>query len=69
VQNIIEAEQITAWIGINGQDIYKMTIKLGASSLNRVIQDLTLIDCLPNEASLNWVELDLERKEIQLQLN
>lgn len=71
LQNIIETKQIAteAWIGIDGQGIYKMTIKLGPCSLDKIVQGMPLIDCLPGEESLNWVELDLTGKEIQLQLN
>jgi hypothetical protein len=70
-KNIIETKQITteAWIGVDGQDTYKMTIKLGILSTEKIIQGLTLIDCLPSENSLAWVKLDVERKEIILQLN
>ncbi|MGF7041604.1 hypothetical protein [Mucilaginibacter lappiensis] len=70
-KSIIETRQIVteAWLGVDGQGIYEMTIKFGPRSLEKCIQGLTLNDCLPSEESLDWITLDLEKKEIELQLD
>jgi len=70
-KSIIETRQIVteAWFGVDGQGIYEMTIKFGPRSLEKCIQGLTLNNCLPSEESLDWVMLDLEKKEIELQLD
>lgn len=70
VKNVIERKQITteAWIGINGQDTFNITIKFGTRSLGKFIEGLNLNDCLPNEESLEWIKLDIDKKELELQL-
>jgi hypothetical protein len=70
-QHIIEKQKLVteAWIGTSGQDIYTMTIKFGQCSTEKCRQGLSLNDCLPDDRSLNWVKLDLDKKEIELQLD
>ena len=69
-KNSINSSQIIteAYIGVDGQSIYQMTIKLGALSLQKYISGQDLIDTLPSEESLNWIFLDLDSKTIQIQL-
>jgi hypothetical protein len=59
----------TAFIGVDGQSKYTMTIHLGSCALNQCIQSLSLKDCLPNDTSANWINIDTSNKCINLQLN
>ncbi|WP_158825711.1 hypothetical protein [Mucilaginibacter lacusdianchii] len=69
-QNVHSTQTITtkAWIGLSGQDVYEMTIKLGPTAVERHNQNLSLIDCLPDERSFDWISLDFDTKIIVLEL-
>ena len=69
-KRVIETKKIAtmAWIGTDGQGRYEMIIKLGKNSLARFVQGLSLIDCLPNEESLDWITIDTGKRTIGLQL-
>jgi hypothetical protein len=56
------------WFGENGQEVYDITIKFGKCAMEKCMNGLSLIDCLPDEDSLNWVMLDIENKKIVLSL-
>ena len=60
--------ETTAWIGKDGQDKYDMTIKLGNDSFNKYSKGLDLTGCVPSENSMNWIEIDTDKKTIELQL-
>lgn len=57
-----------AWLGYTGQDIYKMTIRLGEKSWGKCLKGHGLVRCLPSDKSVNWVDLDVENRTIVLQL-
>lgn len=69
-KNSVNSSQIIteAYIGVDGQSIYQMTIKLGSLSLQKYISGQDIIDTLPSEESLDWVSIDLDKKTIQIQL-
>lgn len=69
-KKVIETKEIAtmAWIGTDGQGRYEMIIKLGENSLNNFKKGLSLIDCLPDEESLDWITINIEKRTIQLQL-
>jgi hypothetical protein len=55
-------------MGIGGQDYYEMTIWFGPRALKNYEEGLSLINCLPSEASTKWVILDVQEKKIELHL-
>jgi hypothetical protein len=58
-----------AWIGNDGQDIYEMKIKFGEKSLENYKNQKSLIDCIPTHYEMpNWVVLDIENRQIEVQL-
>ena len=57
-----------AWLGYSGQDIYKMTMRLGEKSWEKCLKGHGLIRCLPNDKSMDWVDIDIENRTIVLQL-
>ncbi len=67
---IINAKKIAtdAWIGPEGQGRYRMIIKLGPLALDLCAKGLDLKDSLPDETSMDWVNIDIENKQIELQL-
>lgn len=56
------------WLGYDGQDEFEMTIKFGKYSLRRYAKGSDLRDCLPSEKSMDWINLDMKEKTIELQL-
>ncbi|MCH2231905.1 MAG: hypothetical protein MK105_16335 [Crocinitomicaceae bacterium] len=58
----------TAWLGVSGQDVYEMTIKLGKKAQKNYSEGTSLNNCLPSSDSMNWVKLDCENKKIQVSL-
>jgi hypothetical protein len=70
LENFVDTKEITtgAWLGVTGQDKYKMTIKLGDKSFEELKKGLSLNNCLPSEESLDWVDIDIQNKSIILQL-
>lgn len=58
----------SAWLGTDGQEKYKMTIRFGPKALSRYARGLDLKVCIPPETSTNWIILNLEEKTITLQL-
>ncbi|WP_462251166.1 hypothetical protein [Ekhidna sp.] len=57
-----------AWIGEDGQDEYEMTVLFGKYSLRRYAKGTSLIDCIPDYKSEDWVEMDIEMKKIEIRL-
>jgi hypothetical protein len=58
-----------AWIGKTGQDEYNMTIRFGKYSLRRYAKGTNLIDCIPSEETMDWIDIDTENKIIEIRLN
>jgi hypothetical protein len=61
--------QTKAWIGKDGQDEFEMTIVFGNKALSKYARGLDLKDCLPSDVSMNWVEIHLDKKTIELRLD
>lgn len=69
-KNVNDTRKIVtkAWIGKDGQDEYKMTIHFGKQALSRYAKEHSLIDCLPGEETMDWINIDPEQKIIEIQL-
>ena len=57
-----------AWTGKTGQDKYKMTILLGKYSLRKYAKGISLIDCIPSSDTMDWINIDTEKKTIEITL-
>lgn len=70
IENVMERKQIktTSWIGEDGQDEYEMTIKFGLIAIEKYQREDSLIDCIPNEESIDWISLDRENKRVEIKL-
>lgn len=70
VENILKRKKIitSANIGVDGQDYYEISLLLGEKALSNYEFGLSLIDCLPNEESMDWISLDISNKKIELKL-
>ncbi|WP_258098906.1 hypothetical protein [Marinoscillum pacificum] len=58
----------TAWIGLEGQETYQLTIKFGNKALSRYARGLSLALCLPSSAPTDWLTMDIEQQTIELKL-
>ncbi len=60
--------QTMAWIGQDGQTEYELTIEFGKYSLRRYARGTEMIDTVPNSDTMDWIELDIEKKTIMINL-
>ena len=69
-QNIIDRGAVTtkAWIGNDGQGIFKMKIIFGPKSISNFKKSLSLIDCIPNENADKWIDIEPGRKAVTVYL-
>ena len=58
-----------AFIGLSGQDKYELTLKFGNKALSRYARDLNIIECIPNSENNDWLDIDIERGKIWVQLD
>lgn len=57
-----------AWIGLNGQEEYEMTIRFGEKSIENYQNDLGLIDCIPDDNYGDWIKIKPDKKEVEIKL-
>jgi hypothetical protein len=72
IESTIELEKqiiAKAWIGFNGQDIYKMVIKLGERSFERYLAGTDASDCMPDANTWSWFSIQPDAKIIEVRLN
>ncbi len=58
---------LKAYIGKDGQTTYKLIVKFGNKSLSRYTRNLDIKECVPVDKS-NWLFIDIEKKQIEIQL-
>ena len=70
IEKVLEEKKIvtTAYLGKSGQDRYEMTLILGNMALINYEKGRSLIIALPDEESMDWIDLDIENKTIELRL-
>ena len=59
--------ELRAWFGKTGQEVYKLILKLGENSKNQILNNLEIINCIP-EPNENWIELNEDRKTLIINL-
>ena len=58
------------WIGKTGQTEFQATIHFGKKALNNYTMGTDLSESIPElESQSEWIEIDIENKTIELQLN
>ncbi len=58
----------TAWLGKSGQEEYEMIIQFGQYSLRRYAKGANMIDCIPDEDTMDWINIDPDNKTIEIHL-
>ena len=69
-KNVNDTRRIetTGWLGKSGQDKYQVTIMFGKYSLRRYAKGSSLIDCIPSEKTMEWIDIDTENHSINIEL-
>lgn len=60
---------MVAYMGPTGQDIYELTLKFGKKALSRYARGLDISECVSGPESDNWLDVDIERRIILIQLD
>ena len=58
----------TAFIGLNGQDRYTLTVKFGNKSRSRYARDLDIKECIPDVTADDWYDIDITKKTLTIRL-
>ncbi len=58
--------QTKAWIGHDGQGIYKMFIHFGELSIRNYLENKELISCIPEALCKEWINIDPEKQVIEV---
>lgn len=68
--NFYHTKKLTteAWIANNKIRKIEMTINFGQNSIDNFTEGPSLIDCLPNDDDLDWVDLNWEENSIKIWL-
>jgi len=59
---------LKAFLGANGQDTYTVKLLFGKRALSRYARGLKISDCLPESLDDSWFKIDLQFKEVSIQL-
>ena len=66
---IVQKRIVTnAWLGVDGQDHYELTLNLGQQSLEKCLANESLHDCLPSDDLADWIQIDLVKKRVRMGL-
>jgi hypothetical protein len=57
-----------AWLGITGQEPYELTIVLGENAWKRYCKGKSMIDCIPEAETTEWIDIDTENKTLVVRL-
>ncbi len=70
-KHVHDTRKIETWayLGNDGQDIYRMTIRFGKYSLRKFAEGKSLIDCIPGAETMDWIDIDIDKKTIELRLS
>ena len=61
--------KLKAFIGMDGQTEYELTLKFGKKALSRFARNLDITECVPNSDKPNWFVVDIKRNKIEIQLD
>ena len=59
--------ELRAWFGKRGQEVYRLILKLGENSKNKILNNSEIINCIP-EMSEDWIELNEKNKSLIINL-
>jgi hypothetical protein len=70
IKNVNDTRKIKTivWLGKDGQSEYETTVYFGKYSLRRYAKGISLIDCMPSPETMEWIEIDVEKKLLSIYL-
>ena len=68
--NICQNKEILTrgWFGYDGQGPFWFTIKFGPKALKAYSEGLSLTDCVPGDETVNWIDVNMETRDVVLNL-
>ena len=60
--------ETVAYLGKSGQEPYKMTIRLGRYALRRYARGNSMVDCIPSNETMDWIDVDTVKRTIEIRL-
>lgn len=60
--------ETVAWLGKSGKEKYDLTIQFGKRSLRRFAKGTSMIDCIPSPDTMEWIDIDLNKNRIEIEL-
>jgi len=60
---------LKAFIGKEGQSEYELILKFGNKALSRYARNLDIKDCIPAQRKINWFDVNIEKRRIEIQLD
>jgi hypothetical protein len=60
---------LKAFIGKDGQTEYELKLKFGDKALSQYTRNLDIKECVPNPNKVNWFEIDISQKKIEILLD
>ena len=59
---------LIAFTGLIGQEKYELTLRFGDIALSRYARDLDISECLINSENTKWLNVDIGKRKITIQL-
>ncbi len=60
--------ELKSWFGKTGQEVYRLILKFGKISRDKIIIGEEIIDCIPDIEN-DWIFLDSENRLLEITLN
>jgi hypothetical protein len=60
---------MTAYLGLDGQNKYELILLFGRKAQSKYARGLDISECVPNPLEDNWLEVDIAKKIIKVQLD
>ena len=60
---------LTAFCGKDGQEKYELILIFGPKALSRYARGLDIADCIPDSDRRNWLDIDISKKLMWIQLD
>lgn len=58
-----------AFIGYDGQTVHSLTLKFWSKALSRYARNLDIVQCIAEALPENWFYIDVDKKEVEIQLD
>ena len=60
---------LSAYLGKSGEEHYELELNFGTKSLSKYARGLSIVECIPDAATDDWIEIDTKKKEITILLH